>query len=71
LIGRAYNNIQDIIKNPPTFDQEVTARSKIIYNFFSLTPVIVLEDIDQNQPHQLYLDAHIYEDVREHLATFS
>ncbi|RUM67982.1 MAG: diacylglucosamine hydrolase like protein [Sulfurospirillum sp.] len=71
LIGKTYNNIQDIIKNPPTFDAEMTARSKIIYNFFSLTPVVVLEDIDQNEPHQLYLDAHIYEDVREYLATFS
>ncbi len=71
LIGKTYNNIQNIIKNPPTFDEEVRVRSKIIYNFFSLTPVIVLEDIDRSQPHQLYLDAHIYEDVREHLATFS
>jgi len=71
LIGKTYNNIQDIINNPPTFDEEVRARSKIIYNFYSLTPVIVLEDIDKTKPYQLYLDAHIYEDVREHLATFS
>ncbi len=71
LIGKTYNNIQDIIKNPPAFDEEIAARSKIIYNFFSLTPVIVLEDIDLNAPYQLYLDAHIYEDVREHLAIFS
>ena len=71
LIGKSYNNIQNIIQSPPSFDEEVAARSKIIYNFFSLTPVIVLEDIDLNRPYQIYLDAHIYEDVREHLATFS
>jgi predicted adenine nucleotide alpha hydrolase (AANH) superfamily ATPase len=71
LLGKNYTNIQDIIKNPPKFDEEVKIKSKIIYNYYSLTPIIVLEDIDLNRPYQLYLDAHIYEDVREHLATFS
>ena len=71
LIGKSYGNIQDIIINPPTFDEEVRARNKIIDNFYSLSPIIVLENINLNQPYQLYLDARIYEDVREHLATFS
>ncbi len=69
LLDKKYKKIEDIIKSPPTFDEEMALRSKIILNFLSLTPVIVLEDIDENAPHQLYLDAHIYEDVREHLAT--
>ena len=69
LINKNYKNIQDIVKSPATFDEEMEARSKIIFNFLSLTPVIVLEDIDESAPYQLYLEAHIYEDVREHLAT--
>jgi hypothetical protein len=69
LIDKNYKNIKDIVKSPPTFDEEMEARSKIVFNFLSLTPVIVVEDIDETAPHQLYLDAHIYEDVREHLAT--
>ncbi len=68
LLDKNYQNIQDIVKAPPSFDEEMAARSKIVFNFTSLTPVIVLEDIDENAPHQLHLDAHIYEDVREHLA---
>jgi predicted adenine nucleotide alpha hydrolase (AANH) superfamily ATPase len=69
LIDKNYKNIQDIVKSPPTFDEEMDARSKIVFNFLSLTPVIVVKDIDETAPYQLYLEAHIYEDVREHLAT--
>ncbi len=69
LLDKNYKKIEDIVKAPPTFEEEMQARSKIIYNFMSLTPVIVLENIDENAPHQLSLEAHIYEDVREHLAT--
>jgi len=71
LIDKNYKTIQDIMKNPPTFDEEVSVKGKIIYNFFSLAPVIVLEDIDENATFQLFMDAHVYEDVREHLAIFS
>ncbi len=70
LIGKNYYNIKDIIKNPPLYEEELEARSKIIYNYLSLTPVIVLQNIDETAAYQLYLDAHIYEDVREHLAIF-
>ena len=70
LIDKKYKKIEDIVKAPPLFEEEMAARNKIVYNFLSLTPVIVLENIDMSAPHQLYLDAHIYEDVREHLATF-
>lgn len=71
LLGKSYHDIQDIIKNPPSYDDELMLRSKIIYNYLSLTPIIVLKNIDLNVAYQLYLDAHIYEDVREHLATLS
>lgn len=71
LLGTNYRKIEDIVKAPPMFDAEMEARGKIIHNFMSLAPVVVLEDIDESAPHQLYLDAHVYEDVREHLATFS
>ncbi len=71
LIDKNYQSIQDIFKKPPDFDAEMRARGKIIYNFLSLTPIIVLENIDKNATYRLYLNAHIYEDVREHLAIFS
>ncbi len=71
IIGSDYKEIKNIIKSPPLFETELKARSKIIYNFLSLSPVIILKDIDLKGAYQLHLDARIYEDVREHLVTFS
>ncbi len=71
LLESTYKNIQDIIDNPPIFDDELTARNKIINNLYSLSPIIVLKDIDQNANLKLHLDAQTYEDTRETLVTFS
>jgi len=71
LLESNYKNIKDIIYNPPIFDDELTARNKIINNLYSLSPIIVLEDIDQNANFKLHLDAQTYEDTRETLVTFS
>jgi len=71
LLKTNYNNIQDILYDPPTFEQELEIRSKIINTFYSLSPIIVVKDIDQNASYKLYLDAQTYEDTRESLVTFS
>jgi predicted adenine nucleotide alpha hydrolase (AANH) superfamily ATPase len=71
LLKTNYNNIQDILYNPPTFEQEIDLRSKIINTFYSLSPIIILKDIDQNANYKLYLNAQTYEDTRESLVTFS
>ena len=67
LLEKNYHDIQDIIDNPPTFDEEMHARNKIIQNFYALSPIIVLKDIDQSAPFQVYCEAKVYEDAREHL----
>ncbi len=69
LLEKNYSEIQDIIDNPPSFDEEMQARSKIIQNFYALSPIIVLKDIDQSAPYQVYCEAKVYEDTREHLVT--
>lgn len=67
LLEKNYQNIQDIIDNPPSFDEEMMARNKIIQNFYALSPIIVLKDIDQSAKYQVYCEAKVYEDTREHL----
>ena len=67
LLEKNYHDIQDIIDNPPSFDEEMDARNRIIQNFFALSPIIVLKDIDQSAPFQVYCEAKAYEDTREHL----
>lgn len=70
LLETNYKYIQDIIYNPPTFDDELLVRNSIINNLYSLSPIIVLKDIDANAKFQLYLNAQTYEDTRENLVIF-
>lgn len=71
LLKSNYQEIKDIINNPPTIKDELAVRNQIINNLFTLSPIIVLKDIDENAKYQLYLDAQTYEDTRESLVTFS
>jgi len=71
LLKSTYHNIQDIINFPPTFEQEILLRNKIIYNNYTFSPIIVLKDIEVNSKYKLYLNALTYEDTRESLVTFS
>jgi len=67
LSNKNYKNIQDIINRPLSFDEELKVRNKIIQNFYSLSPVIIVENIEANTKITIYLDAKIYQDTREHL----
>ncbi len=67
IINASYTNIKDLLFNPPTFEKELKARNEIVDTFFSLSAIIVIEDIDPNAKFQVFCDAQIYEDVREHL----
>ncbi|OQX74921.1 MAG: diacylglucosamine hydrolase like protein [Campylobacteraceae bacterium 4484_4] len=67
IINTSYTNIKDLLLNPPAFEKELAARNKIVNNFYSLSTIIVIEDIDQNAKFQVFCEAETYEDVREHL----
>ncbi len=69
LLEKNYQSIQDIIDNPPDFEEEMMARNTIIQNFYALSPIIVLKDIELDAPFQVYCEAKVYEDTREHLVT--
>ncbi len=70
LIEKNYKSINELLKNPLSFDEELNIRSKILQNQYSLSPVIILQNIKINRKIQLYLDAQIYQDTREHLVNF-
>ncbi len=71
LLKLNYKNIQDIIKNPPTIEDELSLRNTIIDNLYSLSPIVVLQDIKLNDKFKLYLNARTYDDTRESLIVFS
>lgn len=67
IINKNYQKIQDIMLAPPTIEEEILVRNTIVNNLFALSPIVILEDIDEDAKYQLYIDAQTYEDTRETL----
>ncbi len=62
----SYKNLNELIFNPPSFDEELKFRTFLTSSNYNLSPIIVVDEI----PHSkvtIELDAKIYEDVREKL----
>jgi len=64
--GFEYRSIDEIIFNPPSFDDEVAIRQKIIPNPYSLSAIVVVEEIESKKI-ELKIDSELYEDVIERL----
>jgi epoxyqueuosine reductase len=61
-----YKSINEIIFNPAISQKEQLLRSIITQSPFSLTPIIVVEELIEGKL-SLYLDAKVYEDTKERL----
>lgn len=70
LLDYEYKSIDDLCLNPPSFEDEIEIRSKLIKTAFSLSPIIILTNVDNSAKYQIYCDSTSYEDVREILVTF-
>ena len=66
LAQRHYKNINELIFNPPTFDEELKIRNTISDSHYDLTPIIVLQNISDKKL-TIELNAKTYEDTREKL----
>jgi len=66
ILNTKYQTIKELIKNPPTFNQELDARYKIVNSAFDLSTIIVIEN-PPNGKFELYIEAKIYQDVKEEL----
>jgi len=66
FFATSYKNIEQLIYNPPTFEDEYKLRQKITASTYNLSPVIVVKSIPKNKI-TLLLDTKIYEDTREKL----
>jgi predicted adenine nucleotide alpha hydrolase (AANH) superfamily ATPase len=64
LLGTSYKNTQELMNNPMNYEKEVELRAKIDISFFSLSPIIILDEICDKK-YKFYIDAQIYEDVKE------
>jgi hypothetical protein len=66
LANTNYNSIQELVYNPPSFEQEQKIRIQITQNLYDLTPIIVLEECPISKL-TILLDAKVYEDTKETL----
>ncbi len=70
LSNRNYNNTQELSISPLIFEEELMVREKLIKISFSLSPIIILNNIDNSAKYQIYCDSITYKDVRESLVIF-
>ena len=66
LSKRDYKSIRELIFNPPSFEEELQVRAKISPNPYSLSTVVVVEEILPKKI-EIFLDSSVYEDVIERL----
>ena len=64
LLETDYSSIEELIFNPPTFEQELKLRKIIIVNNYDLSIIIVVKHIPTKKI-EIFLKSHIYEDVKE------
>jgi len=62
----SYQNITELIFNPPSIEEELLLRKKISESTYDLSPIFVVEAIPQTKL-TVSLDVKIYEDTREKL----
>jgi predicted adenine nucleotide alpha hydrolase (AANH) superfamily ATPase len=65
LSKQNYKNIKELIYNPPSFESELELKNQIVNTPYSLSTVLVIEDIEQMGRYELLLESKTYEDVKE------
>lgn len=63
-----YQTMKDLIFNPPTFDEEIKIRQKIIPNPYNLSTIIIIEN-KLNGKFEIVCDSKVYDDTQEILLT--
>jgi len=68
ILNKKYQNVNDILKNPPSVEEEVNFRQKVTHSAYSLSPIIIVDEI--NEKYEVDIEAKVYPDVREILIKF-
>ena len=64
LANSQYQKITELIFNPPSFEKELNVRNLLISGAYDTSTIIVVNEIPL-QKLEIYLQSHIYEDVKE------
>jgi len=68
VLNKKYKNVTEIIKNPPTVEEEIFFRKKITNSEYSLSPIIIVDELKEK--YEVDIKAEVYPDVREILIKF-
>ncbi|MEA2110827.1 MAG: epoxyqueuosine reductase QueH [Campylobacterota bacterium] len=68
LADTNYLHVNELIFNPPSFNDELRIRNTIISSQFDLSPIVIVETISDKKI-TLELNAKVYEDTKERLIT--
>ncbi len=67
LVKTEYKNVNELMKNPLLFEDEIKIRQMLANSILpTSSPIIILDEI-KKQRYEIRLNSHIYEDVRENL----
>jgi len=69
LVATQFQDLKQLLASPVGVEKELHVRQKLEGTLFSLTPILVVEHIPQGKT-TLSLEATLFDDVRELLATF-
>jgi hypothetical protein len=68
VLNKKYQNVKEIFKNPPLIDEEIFFREKITGVKYSLSPIIVVDEI--RETYEVDIESKIYPDNKEILIKF-
>ena len=66
LSGRSYATVTELIYAPPSFEEELELRRRLLPDPYDLSALLVVERIPEAKV-ELLLESHTYDDVRERL----
>ena len=61
-----YKDIFELVQNPPSFEDELEIKAKIVGSFLDLSAVFVVKDIPMSKL-EILLESKVYEDVKDEL----
>lgn len=70
LTNRSYKSVKELLTNPLSFEEEVRVRREILEDF-SLSPVVIVDSIKQDDAIELALNATYFSDTKEEIEIIS
>jgi len=67
ISGKNYKNLNELLSNPPSFEEQVFGRFKISGAIYDISPIFVVEELSKAKSYTITLDALFFEDTDENI----